>query len=641
MLPSKNNDVDIVISDEDIEQMARIMGKDFSDPERIGAIQFLDCGDVNACPGSGKTTTMVAKLLILSKKLEGKNVGICALSHTNAAKNEIEKSLGPHSTALLRYPHFVGTLQSFFDLFLAIPAYIEEFGHRPVAIDDDLFKNIAIRSFHLINRKIRYGIVQWMGPNRENPVINTSYGFSNFDIVNFENNQESPFYCLPTTQTYAEVLRWRRELTSLGYLTYHDAFAFANRYLQKYPYLNNIISRRFSYVFIDEMQDTDSYQNELIERIFRNRSIIQRYGDPNQAIYGQRSQGGESVWQPDEAHAIRTSRRLSTSISSVSQGISYQSNTIIGNPQIPNHSPVMILFSERRKQDVIPRFGQLIEELSLHSGPFKVLGAIGRPHHDPTKLSITSYWPSFERRLQQSRSKNAFWGIINQAQASLRLNKSFAEPFLFFSKAFTELLRVQNLKSPEGYFYNSTQLLNIIRETGVENFNIYKGLILSNIERMVSGKELTPDMLIEQAKFVFSILGISMNEQVDGIIHDGSVLNIPDHGMVILGQNTYVHSPQTSIEVDTIHSAKGQTHQATLLVETYFRQNDLQCIFSYLIGQALKKPGVQIKTRFLPLAYVACTRPTHLLCLAIQRDHISTSQIEQSQKFGWCAIELN
>ncbi|WP_369127725.1 UvrD-helicase domain-containing protein [Brevibacillus laterosporus] len=51
--------------------------------------------DIQACPGSGKTTTLLAKLTILSRKLPLKsNKGICVLTHTNVAVDEIRKRLG-------------------------------------------------------------------------------------------------------------------------------------------------------------------------------------------------------------------------------------------------------------------------------------------------------------------------------------------------------------------------------------------------------------------------------------------------------------------------------------------------------------------------------------------------------------------
>ena len=48
---------------------------------------------VQACPGSGKTTTLVAKLAILADRIPNDGRGICVLSHTNVAREEIEKKL--------------------------------------------------------------------------------------------------------------------------------------------------------------------------------------------------------------------------------------------------------------------------------------------------------------------------------------------------------------------------------------------------------------------------------------------------------------------------------------------------------------------------------------------------------------------
>ena len=194
----------------DIDRVAQIMDKDFSDAERTDVIQCLDCCDVNACPGSGKTTTMVAKLLIVSEKIAGTKTAICALSHTNAAKNEINKSFGPHSGALMRYPHFVGTIQVFIDSFMAIPAYIEEFGRRPIAIDDDLYKNAAKRYYPNIQRRTRFALDKHTNSAGQELFYNISYGFTNFDLVTYENNQEATFYCQPNTQTYRSFKREAR-----------------------------------------------------------------------------------------------------------------------------------------------------------------------------------------------------------------------------------------------------------------------------------------------------------------------------------------------------------------------------------------------------------------------------------------------
>jgi superfamily I DNA/RNA helicase len=79
--------------------------------------------DVAACPGSGKTTVLIAKLAILAKKWKYRTRGLCVLSHTNAARKIIENRLGNSSEGrrLLSYPHFIGTIHSFVNEFLAIP----------------------------------------------------------------------------------------------------------------------------------------------------------------------------------------------------------------------------------------------------------------------------------------------------------------------------------------------------------------------------------------------------------------------------------------------------------------------------------------------------------------------------------------
>lgn len=59
---------DIQITDEDIRWAEAILGKDIHfDEEHINVIKCIESKDVQAFPGSGKTTALVAKLAILAK----------------------------------------------------------------------------------------------------------------------------------------------------------------------------------------------------------------------------------------------------------------------------------------------------------------------------------------------------------------------------------------------------------------------------------------------------------------------------------------------------------------------------------------------------------------------------------------------
>ena len=64
------------------------------DGNRSDIIKNLESIDIQAFPGSGKTTILIAKLAILAKKWSYTNAGICVLSHTNVAREEIEERLG-------------------------------------------------------------------------------------------------------------------------------------------------------------------------------------------------------------------------------------------------------------------------------------------------------------------------------------------------------------------------------------------------------------------------------------------------------------------------------------------------------------------------------------------------------------------
>lgn len=78
--------------------------------------------DVAACPGSGKTTVLLAKLKLLADRMPfQKGSGICVLSHTNVAVNEIKTKLSDYADILMSYPNYVGTIQSFIDQFVTKP----------------------------------------------------------------------------------------------------------------------------------------------------------------------------------------------------------------------------------------------------------------------------------------------------------------------------------------------------------------------------------------------------------------------------------------------------------------------------------------------------------------------------------------
>ena len=108
---------EFVITAEDVAAMAESQGLTLEDEDRIAVLTSQVSIDVQACPGSGKTTLVAAKLMLLAQKWPSEHQGICVLSHTNVAKDQIidrlVRSNIVEARRLLEYPHFIGTIQEF------------------------------------------------------------------------------------------------------------------------------------------------------------------------------------------------------------------------------------------------------------------------------------------------------------------------------------------------------------------------------------------------------------------------------------------------------------------------------------------------------------------------------------------------
>ena len=120
-------------------------GCDFTHPNQQSFLACEKSCDVQAAPGNGKTTLLVAKLALLSRSWTSRLKGVCVISHTNVAREQVEKKLSSHPAAavFLGYPHFIGTVTAFIHQFFALP-YLRGLGWGVTWIDDDVYAATAL-----------------------------------------------------------------------------------------------------------------------------------------------------------------------------------------------------------------------------------------------------------------------------------------------------------------------------------------------------------------------------------------------------------------------------------------------------------------------------------------------------------------
>jgi len=304
----------ITISNEDISYAETILlrkGEGF-DEEARQFIRNLQTLDVQAVPGSGKTTALLAKLLILAKHLPFEDgSGILVVSHTNGAVDRITEQIGRHCPRLFAYPNFVGTIQGFVDHFLAQP-YAESYLNAPLTtIDTETYRDEVWRRFQAIQwdkasgepgklfwgRHINAAQKQATSPDEvaricqegiEHDVKDMYLDFQDRAVRLFRDGKA--LIKEASNPKYRVLCRILEETVIMkGVICYSYAYHLGSLYIEKAPPVARFLQRRFPYVFVDEMQDMDKEQCGILESIFHDKdrggSVYQRIGDKNQAIF--------------------------------------------------------------------------------------------------------------------------------------------------------------------------------------------------------------------------------------------------------------------------------------------------------------------------------------------------------------------
>ena len=100
--------------------------------------------------------------------------------------------------------------------------------------------------------------------------------------------------------------------------------------------------------------------------------------------------------------------------------------------------------------------------------------------------------------------------------------------------------------------------------------------------------------------------------------------------------NIYTHirgGVSIDIEMSTIHGVKGQTHTATLYLETFYRDYDVSRIMKYLEGTHTPADQKRVQSN-LRVSYVGMSRPSHFLCVAVHEAHL-TNHSDKLTAAGW------
>lgn len=616
----------IIVTDKDIQDVEKYLGIQFNEGQKK-VIRFWDSVDIQACPGSGKTTTLAAKLIILINKLpQDYQQGICIITHTNIAVKEIKEKLGQYASFYSRYPNHFGTIQSFVDKYLAIPAYKNEFKKAPKIVDDQTY-SVEIRKLP----QLKYGTLNFLDIKNVEPGY-LSFNKQDFVVADNVNNPD-PLTVPGISEDkwkvhYNKIVSAKNFLLAEGYLKYDEAYSLAFKSLRNNKNLKAIFELRFPMIFIDEMQDMELHQSEIITELFGNsKSVIQKIGDINQAIYSRANSDDAVEWKPiiNPDLQLTKSNRIANNLVELVKGICVSPQNMEGWVNSKPIKPAIIVYPIASIEQVKDKFGELIIKNNLvGKGVFKCIGS----RISPSKLNINSYWPDFNRQRVKAELSNLN-AYLHQIKKLIKLDKNIKESRRLFLEIFCKVLKLCKIKNADtNFYYTHYSLIDFLNKANRENEIKKINTVISNWIIDVLKQDDIENKVVEFVDAFIVSLGGTRNEDVTFFLTDKT--DAEENEKVenkIYKYNMNGHT--VDIHFDTIHGVKGETHAATLYIECYLRIFDIggkviKFISSDEKGRAMLRKEDACRKQ-LPMAYVALTRAKHFFSIAIDKDRFDES----------------
>ena len=691
-----------------------LKGKKPFDSTKVNIIEVDSSCYVQACPGSGKTTTLLAKLIILANKMplpEGK--GICVLTHTNVAIDEIKAKLGTKADVLFRYPNFFGTIQTFLHKYVTAAALHYFYGSQIIYVDDEMSNAVFLKKYyklpiresklrgqifvrtaskeHIINaaeiealggvdmltaanvikkkKRVDKYIFQLKGynwsqiPRKYRSSIQTKgNSIQNSLILSFRVDWNSNKIITDSgsirvdSPSGTEYMKIKEEMFREGILSFQDAYDLAFRYIrEKKLDFSRFSDKRFKYLFIDEVQDCDGLQVDLIQKIFdENKVVIQRFGDYCQAIYERDECSGSEndKLKENQVLYIHDSNRFGEKIAKPLRSLCIEDNhQLHGNEEVPSVKPIIITYEN--PLSVLPKYVELLgttlipemdnrsimdianqekREDPLHRINVKACGWVGKKGASAQKRFIESYFPHFEKKNAGPRVEGVNFNefILKNLHGTI---KEHATSIIQGILKYLDLCEIRNGNRR----YTKTSFLEFLIATDIEQKENFLKEVMNwalLIAKSNSDDDINKIRSTIHRYITETILPLYRKEENPEALSFFNAINetlsedqTTEHRNVYHGDNGKI-----DIEVSTVHAVKGETHAATLYLETFYnKHHESDRLAEQFKGVAYT--GTNEDTlKNLRVAYVGMSRPRYMLCVAIQQDRFDKIDCDELRK---------
>lgn len=326
--------------------------------EQISAINEPNNVFLVACPGSGKTRTLTYKIASELSGLEDPKKWVVAITYTHRAADEIRERieiLGVDTSQL-----WIGTIH----------AFCLEWILKPYGLYHDKLKN----GFKIVNSYDSEEIISNICSSIRTERIR--YG----ECSHYYTPRGLKFTSPGSKTTLAiQVLdSYHSHLAENNQIDFEQILYFSHEILSGNSAITKILANLFSYVLIDEYQDTKEIQYSIVAAIIKaSQGTIKTFivGDPNQAIYG--SLGGYAITRTELeqlAHVTFTPRTLDKNYRSSRKVIDYYRNfnvtpsATVAEGEHRDHPSIITYDQVTHKDDLVEKVSRHIEHSIRNQG---------------------------------------------------------------------------------------------------------------------------------------------------------------------------------------------------------------------------------------------------------------------------------
>jgi DNA helicase II / ATP-dependent DNA helicase PcrA len=582
---------------------------------------------LNACAGSGKTEVVGIKAAYIIKQWEKTYSGIAVLTFTNNAANVIKERVTQFvGVSGARYPHYIGTFDSWLHRYIANPfahlltGYKGKDGDRSLRVvqedcNADWLNNFKSKTLY-ISKRLKLPIYA------NGICLDIEDKAFHIKVPSSESKEykiDSEYFNSDSFQDYISDKTWltldylrkgfletKQKFWQAGFTTHLDVEYLCFKLLRNIQNASNQISKRFPIIIVDECQDLSATQLLILQELLNQNTKLHFVGDQNQSIFSFRKV------DPDKVNQFAKNNRfseyfLTNNFRSVQPIVDLCGNLvnqkiIMGRRYSGQHSPCLYV-TYKELQDLPERFFVFVKN------NFDKYGFVD---FDPLKVVILARNNNMIAKLRPGTQENFSQNLLPAMAIHLwqlsQLNITYLEEALncigkfISSKYFSHyLFNKQNQYCPECF-------------KSKIKWRMFLSIILTKCcaNKSLSNLDLTWK---EWAKIFRALFDNILNDSIK-LFEESNTFNMitPSNFVAPKAASTVFETLGTKKDISPIlritnfHKIKGETSDAIMVVSSPTNKGHSDHWKNWV------QPSNSENAR---LAYVASSRPSNLLVWAV------------------------